>query len=112
VRNVPGDRIEFTAVTTPHWRGRPHFKDLTILLVPEESTRVADGAHRRGGDRLDRPETMLGAARAGLEILAVPGHHAGGLPVLGHLAARGEGFADRQAAGCARRCRWRSTASR
>ena len=28
-------------MTTPHWRGRPHFKNLTILLVPEESTRVA-----------------------------------------------------------------------
>src|SRR5258707_6947554 len=39
VRNVPGDRIEFTAVTTPHWRGRPHFQDLHLLLVPEASTR-------------------------------------------------------------------------
>src|SRR6187455_1293314 len=65
VRNVPGDRIEFTAVTTPHWRGRPHFKDLTILLVPEESTRAAIASIG--------PETMVGASRAGLEVLSVPG---------------------------------------
>ena len=39
-RNVPGDRIEFTTAG-PHWRGNPRFKDLHILLVPEESTRVA-----------------------------------------------------------------------
>ena len=41
VRSVPGDRIEFEAVDYPHWRGTPHFKELQILLVPEESTRVS-----------------------------------------------------------------------
>jgi peptide/nickel transport system substrate-binding protein len=73
VRNVPGDRIEFTAVTTPHWRGRPHFKDLTLLLVPEESTRVAMVRTGEAAIASIGPETMVGASRAGLEVLAVPG---------------------------------------
>jgi peptide/nickel transport system substrate-binding protein len=73
VRNVPGDRIEFTAVTTPHWRGRPHFKDLTILVVPEESTRVAMVRTGEAAIASIGPETMLGASRAGLEVLSVPG---------------------------------------
>jgi peptide/nickel transport system substrate-binding protein len=73
VRNVPGDRIEFTAVTTPHWRGKPNFKDLTLLLVPEESTRVAMVRTGEAAIASIGPETMLGAARAGLEILSVPG---------------------------------------
>ena len=34
------------------------------------------------------PETMLGAARAGLEVLTVPGTMQARLPVLGHLPAR------------------------
>jgi peptide/nickel transport system substrate-binding protein len=41
VRSVPGDRVEYETVDYPHWRGTPHFKKLVILLVPEESTRVA-----------------------------------------------------------------------
>jgi peptide/nickel transport system substrate-binding protein len=73
VRNVPGDRIEFTAVETPHWRGRPHFKDLHLLLVPEESTRVAMVRTGEAAIASIGPETMLGASRAGLEVLAVPG---------------------------------------
>ena len=73
VRNVPGDRIEFTAVTTPHWRGRPHFKDLHVLLVPEESTRVAMVRTGEAAIASIGPETMLSASRAGLEILSVPG---------------------------------------
>src|SRR5258708_5567576 len=73
VRNVPGDRIEFTAVTTPHWRGRPHFKDLHMLLVPEESTRVAMVRTGEAAIASIGPETMLSAARGGLEVLSVPG---------------------------------------
>jgi peptide/nickel transport system substrate-binding protein len=73
VRNVPGDRIEFTAVTTPHWRGKPHFKDLHLLLVPEESTRVAMVRTGEAAIASIGPETMLGATRAGLEVLSVPG---------------------------------------
>lgn len=73
VRNVPGDRIEFTAVTTPHWRGKPQFKDLHILLVPEESTRVAMVRTGEAAIASIGPETMVGASRAGLEVLSVPG---------------------------------------
>jgi peptide/nickel transport system substrate-binding protein len=73
VRNVPGDRIEFTAVSTPHWRGRPNFKDLHLLLVPEESTRVAMVRTGEAAIASIGPETMLGASRGGLEVLSVPG---------------------------------------
>jgi peptide/nickel transport system substrate-binding protein len=72
VRNVPGDRIEFTAVAK-HWRGTPHFKDLHMLLVPEESTRVAMVRTGEAAIASIGPEAMLGAARAGLEVLSVPG---------------------------------------
>ena len=72
VRNVPGDRIEFTAVAK-HWRGTPHFKDLHILLVPEESTRVAMVRTGEAAIASIGPEAMLGASRAGLEVLSVPG---------------------------------------
>lgn len=72
-RNVPGDRIEFEAVTHNHWRGRPHFKNLHILLVPEESTRVAMVRTGEAAIASIGPETMLSASRAGLEVLAVPG---------------------------------------
>jgi len=73
VRNVPGDRIEFTASGMPHWRGTPHFKDLHVLLVPEESTRVAMVRTGEAAIASIGPETMLSASRAGLEVLAVPG---------------------------------------
>src|SRR6185312_14597265 len=72
-RNVPGDRIEFEAVDYPHWRGSPHFKTLQILLVPEESTRVAMVKTGEAAIASIGPETMLSASRAGLEILSVPG---------------------------------------
>jgi peptide/nickel transport system substrate-binding protein len=72
VRNVPGDRIEFEAVES-HWRGTPHFKNLHILLVPEESTRVAMVRTGEAAIASIGPETMLSATRGGLEVLAVPG---------------------------------------
>src|SRR6185312_15725638 len=68
VRNVPGDRIEFTAVAN-HWRGTPSFKDLHVLLVPEESTRVAMVRTGEAAIASIGPETMMGAARAGLEVV-------------------------------------------
>jgi peptide/nickel transport system substrate-binding protein len=71
VRNEPGDRIEFEAVN-PHWRGTPHFKNLQILLVPEESTRVAMVRTGEAAIASIGPETMLSAARGGLEVLSVP----------------------------------------
>jgi peptide/nickel transport system substrate-binding protein len=73
VRSVPGDRIEFAAVTTPHWRGTPHFQSLHILLVPEDSTRVAMVRTGEAAIASIGPETMRSAARGGLEVLSVPG---------------------------------------
>jgi peptide/nickel transport system substrate-binding protein len=73
VRSVPGDRIEFEATGTPHWRGTPHFKELQILLVPEDSTRVAMARTGEAAIASIGPETMMSASRGGLEVLAVPG---------------------------------------
>jgi len=73
VRSVPGDRIEFEAVTHPHWRGRPHFKNLHILQIPEESTRVAMVRTGEAAIASISPETVLGAGRGGLEVLTTPG---------------------------------------
>jgi peptide/nickel transport system substrate-binding protein len=73
VRSVAGDRIEYQAVAWPHWRGTPHFKDLQILLVPEESTRVAMVRTGEAAIASIGPETMMSASRGGLEVLSVPG---------------------------------------
>ena len=73
VRNVPGDRIEFEAAVGTHWRGTPNFKNLHILLVPEESTRVAMVRTGEAAIASIGPETMLSASRGGLEVLSVPG---------------------------------------
>ncbi len=40
VRYVPGDRIEYEAVAS-HFRQTPAFKNLSLMFVPEEATRVA-----------------------------------------------------------------------
>ena len=73
VRSVPGDRLEFEAVNNAHWRGRPHFKSLHILQIPEESTRVAMVRTGEAAIASISPETVLGAGRGGLEVLTVPG---------------------------------------
>src|SRR5262245_59560218 len=73
VGSVPGDRIEFEAVGHLHWRGRPYFKNLHILQIPEESTRVAMGRTGEAAIASISPETVLGAGRGGLEVLTVPG---------------------------------------
>ena len=52
---------------------RRSFKDLHVLLVPEESTRVAMVRTGEAAIASIGPETMLSASRAGLEVLAVPG---------------------------------------
>src|SRR5215475_8425180 len=73
VRSIPGDRIEFEAVSQAHWRGRPHFKSLHILQIPEESTRVAMVRTGEAAIASISPETVFGAGRSGLEVLTVPG---------------------------------------
>ncbi|MGE3917296.1 MAG: ABC transporter substrate-binding protein [Hyphomicrobiaceae bacterium] len=72
VRNVPGDRLEFEAVEHEHWRGRPKFKNLHILLVPEESTRVAMARTGEAAIASISPETIRGAERGGLKVVSVP----------------------------------------
>lgn len=72
VRSVSGDRIEFEAVDYPHRRGTPHFKNLQILLVPEESTRIAMVRTGEAAIASIGPDTMLSASRGGLQVLSVP----------------------------------------
>jgi peptide/nickel transport system substrate-binding protein len=73
VRSVPGDRIEFEAVSHAHWRGRPQFKSLHILQIPEESTRVAMVRTGEAAIASISPETVFGAGRGGIEVMTVPG---------------------------------------
>ncbi len=40
VKKVPGDMVLYEALTE-HWRQVPEFKNLSVILVPEETTRVA-----------------------------------------------------------------------
>lgn len=40
VRRASGDFVEYEALSK-HWRATPSFKKLTLILIPEESTRVA-----------------------------------------------------------------------
>src|SRR5215208_2686317 len=73
VRSVPGDRLEFEAVDYDHPRGKPRFKNLHILLVPEESTRVSMVRTGEAAIASIGPETMRSAARGGLQVISVPG---------------------------------------
>src|SRR5687768_14257945 len=67
VRNVPGDRIEYEAVTTPHWRGTPQFKKMTLLLVPEQSTRIAMVRTGEAGIASIGPEAIKEAQAGGMK---------------------------------------------
>jgi len=73
VRMVPGDRVEYEAVDYPHWRGTPHFKRLTILLVPEESTRVAMVRTGEAAIASISPESLKEVKTAKLRVVTVPG---------------------------------------
>ena len=73
VKNVPGDRIEYEAVDYPHFRGRPHFKRLILLLVPEESTRVAMVRTGEAAIADISPESIKEVKAAKLKVVSVPG---------------------------------------
>src|SRR5438552_9739336 len=73
VRLVPGDRTEYEAVTTPHWRGTPQFKKLTLLLVPEQSTRIAMVRTGEASIVSIGPEAIKEAQAGGMKIVSVPG---------------------------------------
>lgn len=73
VKNVPGDRIEYEAIDYPHYRGTPHFKRLIILLVPEESTRVAMVTTGEAAIASISPEAIKEAKASKLRVVSVPG---------------------------------------
>lgn len=73
VRSVPGDRVEYEAVDYPHWRGTPHFKRLVILLVPEESTRIAMVRTGEAAIASISPESVREIEQAKLKVVSVPG---------------------------------------
>lgn len=73
VRNVPGDRIEYEAVDYPHWRGTPSFKYMTLLLVPEQSTRLAMVRTGEVAIASIGPEALKEARAGGMKIVSVPG---------------------------------------
>jgi peptide/nickel transport system substrate-binding protein len=73
VRSVPGDRVEYEAVNYPHWRGTPHFKRLVILLVPEESTRVAMVRTGEAAIASISPESIKEVEAAKMRVVSVPG---------------------------------------
>ena len=112
VRNVPGDRIEFDGRRPIALARHAALQGPACPAGAGGEHARRHGAHRRGGDRLDRAGDHAErlARRAGGAGGA--GHHAGDLPVLGRLQARDEGQRRSPSRACARRCRWRSTASR
>jgi peptide/nickel transport system substrate-binding protein len=73
VRSVPGDRIEYEAVDYPHWRGTPNFKYLTLLLVPEQSTRLAMVRTGEVAIASMGPDAIKEARAGGMKIVSVPG---------------------------------------
>ena len=72
VRMVPGDRIEYEAVPG-HWRGTPQFKRLTLLLVPEQSTRLAMVRTGEASIVTIGPDAIKEAQAGGMKMLTVPG---------------------------------------
>ena len=72
VESVPGDYVEFEAVEGPHWRGTPNFKRLRILLVPEESTRVAMVRTGEAAIASISPESIREVEAANLKLISVP----------------------------------------
>ena len=72
VKSVPGDRVEYEAVDYPHWRGKPSFKRMHILLVPEESTRVAMVRTGEAAIASISPEAIKEVEAAKLKMISVP----------------------------------------
>jgi peptide/nickel transport system substrate-binding protein len=72
VRLVPGDRIEYESAG-PHWRGTPQFKKMTLLLVPEQSTRIAMVRTGEASIVSIGPEAIKEAQAGGMKIVSVPG---------------------------------------
>jgi peptide/nickel transport system substrate-binding protein len=73
VRLVPGDRIEYEAAGGAHWRGTPQFKKLHLLLVPEQSTRIAMVRTGEAAIASIGPEAIKEAEAGGMKVVSVPG---------------------------------------
>ena len=73
VRSVPGDRIEYEAVDYPHWRGTPQFKRMTLLLVPEQSTRLAMVRTGEAAIASIGPDALKEVRSGGMKVVTVPG---------------------------------------
>lgn len=89
VRHVPGDMVEYEAMSQ-HWRQPPAFKKLSVILMPEESTRIA--SLKTGA--VDTIEIGLESAReleaAGYSI-ASTGESYAGVSFAGALDSRNAG---------------------
>lgn len=72
VESVPGDYVEYEAVEHAHWRGKPNFERLRILLVPEESTRVAMVRTGEAAIASISPESLSEVQAAKLKVVSVP----------------------------------------
>lgn len=66
-RHIPGDTIEYEAVAN-HWRQTPAFKKLSLIMIPEQTTRMA--LLKTGGvDLIDVDiETAADARDAGYKV--------------------------------------------
>jgi peptide/nickel transport system substrate-binding protein len=73
VRSVPGDLVEYEAVEHAHWRGKPKFKRLVIMQVPEQSTRMAMVRSGEAAIAAITPEAIREVRDAGLKLVSVPG---------------------------------------
>src|SRR2546427_1637147 len=73
VRSIPGVRVESEAVSCRHGRGAPQFKRLTLLLVPEQSTRLAMVRTGEAAIVSIGPEAVKEARAGGMKVVSVPG---------------------------------------
>lgn len=70
VRQIPGDSVEYEALNS-HWRQVPAFKQLTIMQIPEEGTRMAS-LKTGGADMIDAQiEASQQLEKAGYKALQV-----------------------------------------
>ncbi len=91
VRHVPGDLVEYEAVDK-HYRQTPAFKNLLLIVIPEEATRVA--MMRTGA--MDVSDISIESAgevqAAGLRTAVLPlGRHVG-VQLYGTLDSRAKGM--------------------
>ncbi len=90
-KRVPGDMIEYEALSA-HWRQVPSYKKLSVILIPEETTRVA-ALKTKGVDAIEVgleeaieleaegvKVNTLNSSTAGIMLLGVNDARAAGMP--------------------------------